>query len=215
MKYKYILFDLDGTLTDPKIGITKSVQFALLKKDIIVESLDDLETFIGPPLIDSFMTYFDFTKEEAIKAVEDYREYFSVKGIFENTVYSGIESLLKNLKKQEVKLAVATSKPTVFANQVLEHFELDKFFDLVIGSNLDGSHIDKDEIVSTVIKKLNILDTSKAIMIGDREYDIMGGKKNNMDTIGVLYGYGIGNEIEKANPTHIVKTVREIEKYLI
>ena len=134
LKYKYILFDLDGTLTDPKEGITKSVQYALKKYVILIENLDLLENFIGPPLKDSFMEYYNFSEDQASQAIEYYREYFKEKGIFQNKVYEHMEELLSKLKKLGLILIVATSKPTVFAEEILRHFNLDVYFELIIGS---------------------------------------------------------------------------------
>jgi phosphoglycolate phosphatase len=150
-EYKFILFDLDGTLTDPKVGITKSVQYALSKYDIKVEKLENLEVFIGPPLGESFKEFYSFTDDEARQAIEYYREYFGEKGIFENEVYPQIPILLKELKKKDKVLIVATSKPTVFAKRILEHFNLGNYFDLVAGSNLDGTRTSKAEVIQYIL----------------------------------------------------------------
>jgi phosphoglycolate phosphatase len=215
MKYRYILFDLDGTLTDPKVGITKSVQYALAKYDIQVESLDDLEKFIGPPLKESFMEFYSFDEKTAIQAIEYYREYFRDKGIFENEVYEGIPDLLKELKNRGFIVAIATSKPTVFAEIIVEHFKLKEHFDIVVGSNLDGTRTSKAEVISHVIDELNIDNLEDVIMIGDRKHDVIGAQKNNIDSIGVLYGYGDIEEFQSVGPTYIVNSVNELYKLLV
>jgi len=212
--YDAVLFDLDGTLTDPKIGITKSVQHALAKYGIIESNLDDLEKFIGPPLIDSFREFYSFSRAEALQAVEYYREYFSVKGIFENFVYPGIPGLLKQLQKKGRNSIVATSKPTEFAMRILEHFGLGRFFCGVVGSNLDGSRTSKIEIIGYTLKEYGLA-AKGTVMVGDRMHDIIGARGNGVESIGVTYGYGSPYEIERAGPTHIVSSVSELEMLLL
>jgi haloacid dehalogenase superfamily, subfamily IA, variant 1 with third motif having Dx(3-4)D or Dx(3-4)E len=214
-EYDVVLFDLDGTLTDPKIGITKSVQHALKSFGIIEENLDNLEKFIGPPLKDSFKEYYGFEEEKAVLAVEKYREYFSVKGIYENSPYEMIEKLLQNLKFNGKKLIVATSKPTVFADQILKHFKLYHYFDFVAGSNLDGSRVKKDEVIQYALESCNISKAESIVMIGDRMHDIMGANKTGIDSIGVLYGYGSLEEHKAENATFIVNSVQELIDLLI
>lgn len=214
MRYEYILFDLDGTLTDPAIGITNSVMYALKKYGIEVSDRSELYKFIGPPLGDSFEKYYGFSKEEAKTAVEYYREYYRDKGIFENLVYDGLEDLLKTLKDNNKILIVATSKPEVFAKQILEHFNIGKYFTYIAGSNLDGTRVKKDEVIKYAIESCNIIDLSKAIMIGDREHDIIGAKVVGINSIGVLFGYGDRSELENAGANFIVDTVADIGKVL-
>ncbi|UUV17834.1 HAD family hydrolase [Fusobacteria bacterium ZRK30] len=214
MKYKYILFDLDGTLTDPGVGITKAVQYALKKNNIVEESLDILEKFIGPPLKDSFVEFYSFDEKMVSDSIQYFREYFRKNGIFENEVYSGILDLLGELKNRDCKIAVATSKPTVFANSVLKHFGMREYFDLVVGSNLDGTLGNKAEIINCVIENLKIKNLKETIMIGDRKYDVIGAEKNNIDSIGVLYGYGSLEELEAASPTYIVDSINQLYKLL-
>jgi phosphoglycolate phosphatase len=210
MKYKYILFDLDGTLTDPAIGITNSVMYALAKYGIKVKDRTELYKFIGPPLLDSFEKYYGLSKEQSKTAVEYYREYYRDKGIFENLIYDGLEDLLKKLKSDNRILIVATSKPEVFAKQILEHFNIAKYFTYIAGSNLDGTRVKKEEVIKYAHESCNIIDLSKVIMVGDREHDIIGAKKIGIDSIGVLFGYGDRNELEKAGATFIVDTVKGI-----
>lgn len=212
--YQYILFDLDGTLTDPGLGITNSVMHALKKYNIEVKDRTTLYKFIGPPLTDSFETYYGFSPEESEKAVVYYREYFSDKGLFENTVYPEIEHVLQALKEQGKKLILATSKPEIYAKQILEHFHLDSYFDFVSGATMDKTRVKKPDIIAYAIEKCKITDLSKAIMVGDREHDVFGAKACNMESIGVLYGYGSADELTKAGATYLAKTPQDILKFL-
>lgn len=212
-KIKNLLFDLDGTLTDPMEGITKSVQYALKKQGIIEEDLWNLTKFIGPPLMDSFQKYYGFSEEEAKQAVVDYREYFSPTGKFENKVYEGIPTMLAALKEQGFTLALATSKPEVFALDILEHFELKQYFDFVGGALLDG-RTDKAEVISYVLTSIEAK-KEETVMIGDREHDLIGAAKNGLFSVGVLYGYGDREEHEKAGAGQIVETVEELKDYLL
>lgn len=209
-KYEYALFDLDGTLTDPGEGITKSVQYALAKFGINVENRQELFCFIGPPLHESFEVYYGFSRPDAMKAVDDYREYYAVKGIFENLVYDGIPEVLEKLQKNGVKICLATSKPEVFAKQILEHFDLDGYFTAVAGSEMDGTRTKKAEVVERALMLLGNPDVKDCVMIGDREHDVLGGAAHGLDTIGVLFGYGSREELERAGATCIAATPAEI-----
>lgn len=214
MNKEYILFDLDGTITDPKVGITKSVEYALNKFNIKVDNLDDLCKFIGPPLAESFIRFYNFSVEDSKKAVEYYREYYKNTGIFENYVYEGFEDVLIKLKSNNKKLIVATSKPQVFAIRILEHFGLKKYFDFIAGSNLDGTRVNKNEVIEYALDKCNIKELSKTIMIGDREHDIIGANKAGIDSIGVLYGFGNYDEFKNNGATYIVKNINELSSLL-
>lgn len=215
MMYDRILFDLDGTLTDPKIGITKSVNYALKKFGIHVTDLDTLIPFIGPPLVDSFIEFYGFTQEQALKAVEYYREYFSVTGLFENGVYDGIENLLTELVRHERHLFVATSKPTVFAKRILDHFKLTSYFDSIVGSNLDGTCVKKGDVIQVVLKEVPLVERKRTVMVGDRLHDVCGAKASGIDSIGVAYGYGGAGELCQAGATHLVYTVAELQQFLL
>ncbi|RJE90267.1 HAD family hydrolase [Paenibacillus sp. 1011MAR3C5] len=214
MKYSTILFDLDGTLTDPKIGITKSVQYALAKYGIHEDNLDKLEPFIGPPLVQSFMEFYSFTELEAKQAVDYYREYFSETGIFENERYEGIIELLDVLVRDGRTLIVATSKPTIYAKQIADHFELSPYFDLVCGSNLDGTMTAKGEIIQSIMNEKK-LDRRQVVMVGDRKHDIIGAQLNKIDSIGVGYGYGLEEELRGIGPTFYVESVIQLHKLLL
>ena len=212
--YKYALFDLDGTLTDPGEGITRSVQYALAKFGIIVEDRRELYCFIGPPLHESFEKYYGFSREDAFGCVDAYREYFAVKGIFENEVYAGIPEALSALQKAGVRISLATSKPEIYAKQILEHFGLIGYFDAVAGSEMDGSRTKKAEVITRALDLLGNPDLRDCVMIGDREHDIIGGKAHGMDTIGVTFGYGSEQELQNAGATHVAHTPAEIVKII-
>lgn len=214
MSYKNILFDLDGTLTDPKIGITKSVSYALEKMGITVENLDELNIFIGPPLAVSFQEFYGFDEVKTNKAIEYYRENFSVTGLYENEVYSGIKELLELLvKDQEIRLFVATSKPQVFAQQIIEHFGLSSYFDYVCGSELDGTRSAKAEIIGYLIENFN-LHPEETVMIGDRKHDIIGAHHQGINSIAVGYGFGSREELIDIQPTHLVQSIQELAQLL-
>lgn len=212
--YKYILFDLDGTLTDPAEGITNSVAHALKKFGIENTDRTKLYKFIGPPLLDSFMEYYGFSQEKAQTAIDYYREYFRDTGIYENRVYDGIENMLETLKKSGKEIILATSKPEPFAREILRHFGLDKYFLFAAGSNLDGSRCAKAEVIAYALESAGIADKSEAIMVGDRKHDIIGAQKTGLDSIGVLFGYGSREELEQAGATFIAETVEELTNLL-
>ncbi len=210
LPYSTILFDLDGTLTNPKEGITKSIQYALNKMGVVENDIEKLTTFIGPPLLTSFMDYYNFTEQEAEQVLQFYRERFAVTGLYENKVYAGIEGLLKQLKQSNYRLAVATSKPTVFAMQILNHFKLSEYFEVIVGSELDGTRSAKGGVISEVFKQMNIQDKAQCVMIGDRKHDLIGAKENGIDSIGVTYGYGSLSELEEADATYIIHSVSSL-----
>ncbi|MBQ8764137.1 MAG: HAD family hydrolase [Clostridia bacterium] len=211
--YNTVLFDLDGTLTDPGQGITNSVAHALKKFGIEVEDKKELYKFIGPPLHDSFMKYYGFSDEEAEKAIVYYREYFRDIGIFENAVYDGIENLLKGIKASGRKIILATSKPEEFAVRILVHFGLDKYFDCMAGATMDTSRSKKGDVIAYALKESGCK-AEDAVMIGDRLHDILGAKENGLDSIGVLFGYGDREELENAGADYIAETVEDIIKFI-
>ncbi len=208
--YDYILFDLDGTITDPGIGITNSVMYALNRYNIEVKDRESLYRFIGPPLMDSFSAYYGFDEAQSKEAVKYYREYYSDKGIFECTVYEGIPELLKELKGKGKKIILATSKPDVFAQKILEHFNLSEYFDFVAGATMDEKRTKKTEVLEYALKECHIDDVSKSLMIGDREYDILGAKHFGLDSVGVLFGYGSKDELMNAGATYLAPTAADI-----
>lgn len=208
--FEYILFDLDGTITDSGEGITKSVQYALKSFDINVEKLEDLNKFIGPPLKDSFKKYYNFDDEKAELGLKKYREYYAEKGIFENSLYDGVVDVLEGLKKNNKTIILATSKPEVYAKQILEYFKVDKYFTFAAGSDFEETRVKKGEVIKYALEGAKISDLSKVVMIGDREHDIIGAKENNIKSIGVLYGYGDVVELTQARAEYIAKTPKEI-----
>lgn len=212
MMYQTILFDLDGTLTDSAPGIIHSVQYALKKYGIEAED-EDLRVFIGPPLVHSFQDRFGFDHEKALEAVGFYREYFTAGGMFENSVYPGIEELLARLKKDGRHLVVATSKPELFSRQIIEHFGLDRYFDFVGGAAMDESRATKTEVLSYVLETLQV-DPHTAVMIGDRRNDIEAAAQLGTDAIGVLYGYGSREELAAAGAVVFAKTPEEIYRII-
>ncbi len=215
---QYLLFDLDGTLTDPKVGITTCVQYALKALGIDEPDLDKLEPFIGPPLKDSFQEFYQMSDEQAQEAVKKYRERFETVGIFENSIYDGIPHLLRTLKENGLHLAVASSKPTVFVRKILEHFHIDKYFEVVVGSELDGTRVKKEEVVQEALRQLfkdKPIAVDKVYMIGDRKFDIEGAKAMQVDSVGVAYGYGSMEELKAAHADYIVRTVEELQRFLL
>ncbi len=207
---RYVLFDLDGTLTDPAEGITNSVAYALRRYGIEVSDTSELNCFIGPPLTDSFERFYGFSHEKAVEAVEVYREYFRPTGIFENKVYDGIPELLSRLKAEGKSVIMATSKPEVFARQIAEHFGFDGYFDLIAGSTLDGSRVKKHDVIENAIKRFEITDRSECVMVGDRLHDIEGAKASSIKSIGVLWGYGSREELEGCGADYICESVSQI-----
>lgn len=196
---KNIFFDLDGTLTDPEVGITKSVAYALDRFGIYVADISVLKVFIGPPLTNSFEYYFDFTKEQADEAVQVYREYFSEYGIFENEVYDGIPELLSKLKDQGKKLCLATSKPEKFAREILEHFDLDKYFDVICGNTMEETRSEKIDVIEHIFEMHPEFNREETVMIGDRCYDIKASKQAGIKSIGVQYGFAEEKELDDAD----------------
>ena len=207
---KLCLFDLDGTLTDPKIGITKSVNYALNSFGIYVADLDELDKFIGPPLWESFHDFYGFTEAEVKVAVQKYREYFTEKGIFENSLYPGIIEMLENLSNADVTMAIATSKPTVFAARIAEHFGFAKYFAFIAGSELDGARSKKSEVINYALDNIDSERKMTAIMIGDREHDIIGGREAGVITVGVTWGYGARAELVEAGATWLAGAPDEL-----
>ena len=224
--FDYYFFDLDGTLTDPAEGITNSFIHAIKYFGLEVPSYENLCTFIGPPLVATFQKEFGFDDEKAMEGVKKYREYFAQKGIFENKVYDGIENVLEHLQAKGKHLLVATSKPEEYSVKILEHFGLAKYFDFICGSNMDETRSKKEEVIDYALEKCREADStsgsvsgaadkagfdkSKVLMIGDREHDIIGAKKNGIKSCGVLYGYGSRQELEAAGADYIVDNVRNL-----
>ncbi len=232
MEKKYILFDLDGTLTDPMVGITRSVQHALEHYKIHEPDLKKLTPFIGPPLKDSFMRYYHFPETQAREAIGVYREYYSAKGIFENEELPGIRQMLKRLKEAGKVLLVATSKPEPFAKMIVEHFGLDPYLSFVGGADMEETRVKKGDVIRYVLEQIKIVDgadpgrpaaqkartaaqKARVVMVGDREHDIFGAKENQIQSIGVLMGYGSREELEKAGADKIAADAGELTELLL
>lgn len=214
-KYNIVLFDLDGTLTDPAEGIANSVAYALDKYGIEVEDKTELYKFIGPPLYESFSNFYGFSEEKSREAITFYREYYKEKGINECRLYDGIKDLLESLKKSGYILALATSKPDIFAHRVLENYNIHSYFDFIGAATADEkTRSTKEQVIDYVLSSLNVTDTSKLVMIGDRYFDINGAKHFGIDSIGVTFGYGSYEELKEAGATYIVNTPNEIKKIL-
>ena len=212
MKYKNIIFDLDGTLTDSKPGIVKGVQYALRCYGIDEPDLDKLTSFVGPPLYKSFMDYLDCSEEEAKEAVECYREYYAETGLYENALYDGVEGLLYALKEKGYRLLIASSKPRIYVKRILSFFRILRYFDIVEGSELDSRRTDKAELLSYVLDKWD-LKAEECVMIGDRKHDVLGARANGMDSIAVGYGYGSEDELSGAGPTYFFSTIEELKNF--
>ena len=212
--YTTVLFDLDGTLTDPEIGITTCFQYALQHFGIEENDREKLRRVIGPPLLDSFMQYYGLSEDDAQLGIKYYRERFSDIGIFENTVYDGIPEMLNKLKEAGKKLVLATSKPHVYANRILEYFDLAKYIAFVAGSELDGTRTDKAEVIRYALEQTGTA-ADEAIMVGDRKHDVIGAIKNHMDVIGVLYGHGSEEELLKADTSLLAQTPADVAKLIL
>lgn len=239
MEKKYILFDLDGTLTDPMVGITRSVQYALEHYKIHEPDLKKLTPFIGPPLKDSFMRYYHFSESQAQEAIGVYREYYSTKGIFENEELPGVRQMLKRLKEAGKVLLVATSKPERFAKMIVRHFGLDPYLSFVGGADMEETRVKKGDVIRYVLEQTKILDgadpgrsaarvvqtaaqkpqmaarKAQAVMVGDREHDIFGAKENQIQSVGVLMGYGSRKELEAAGADKIAADAEELTELLL
>ncbi len=212
--YRNILFDLDGTLTDPSEGITNSVAYALGRFGIDVDDKTTLYKFIGPPLVDAFAEYYGFSKAYSEKATEYYRETFSVKGLYENKVYDGIVDMLKTLKSNGKMLILATSKPEKFAKEIMRYFDLEKYFNYICGATFDSTRNTKDTVIRYALEIAGVKDKTNTVMIGDRHHDIEGAKINGLDSIGVLYGFGSRKELTEAGATYIADNIDDILKYV-
>ncbi|NLP15979.1 MAG: HAD-IA family hydrolase [Clostridiales bacterium] len=206
----YVLLDLDGTITNPKEGITKSVQYGLKAMNIHIDDLDSLTKHIGPPLREGFMEYYGFNEEEAEATVKKYREYYIETGIHQNELYEGMERLLTRLKQAGKYLIVATSKPEELAVKVLEGFHLENYFDDICGASFDTSRESKAAVIKYALEKNSITNLDKVVMVGDRKYDILGAKEAGISSIGVLYGFGSEKELREAGADRIVATVEEV-----
>lgn len=215
MSKDFILFDLDGTLTDPSEGITNSLIYALKTYGIEVKDPTTLYQYIGPPLLETFHKGFGFTVEESVNAMKKYREYFSVKGLYENRVYDGIPELLHTLQSSGKTLLVATSKPEEYSVRILRHFSLDRYFTCICGSTMDEKHAEKSYIINDALERGLVFDKTQAVMVGDREHDINGAKTCGITSCGVLYGFGSRKELENAGADFIAEDISTLQSILM
>ena len=213
--YQNVLFDLDGTLSDPKLGVVNAIIYACDKWGITDYTREEFLKFIGPPLHISFKNRFNLSDTDAANIVKDYRVYYEGKGKFENELYPGIKELLNILHTSGRKIAVATSKPTYFSEQIMEHFGIDQYLHTLVGSNLDNTMSEKEDIIRVALQNLGNVNKSDCVMVGDRMFDIDGARANGIDSIGVLYGYGSEAEIDEHKATYKVATVRELAEILL
>ncbi|GHV81712.1 phosphoglycolate phosphatase [Spirochaetia bacterium] len=203
MKYKNILFDLDGTLTDSYLGISNSVKYALEKFNILEDRPENLARFIGPPLTASFAEFYSFNEADTKKAIAYYQEYFVDKGIFENKLYDDIETVLRTLNDRQYACMVATSKPERFALRILRILKIDRYFAGVVGADEEGGTVSEKDVVIRRLLEKECLVQQETIMVGDRKFDISGAHRNGIDSIAVTYGYGSIDELASCKPTYL------------
>ena len=211
MQYQNVLFDLDGTLTDPREGITRSIQYGLSKMGIDEPDLSKLEHFIGPPLLQAFMEFYSFSEVQAWEAVGYYRERFSVTGLYENHVFDGVTPLLEELVGQGRQLYIATSKPQIYAREIARHFDFAKHFNVIYGSELDGTRTNKIELIAHLMAEQG-LDPAQTLMIGDRKHDLIGARQNGLDAAAVGYGFGSFEELSAFAPKYHFETLAELHQ---
>ena len=214
--YQYLLFDLDGTLTNPKEGITKSVQYALHHFGIDVDDPDTLTSYIGPPLIPSFVEFHGLTQEQALEALQVYRQRFASVGLFENEVLEGVPEMLCALKQKGRFVAVASSKPEAYVIRILEHFDLLQYFDEVVGASMDEKRSAKKDVIEEALHRMGKTPGDRnVLMIGDRMHDIEGAQLCGLDSLGVYTGFATEGELENAGATYVFHTIRDMADFLL
>ncbi|MGN0368367.1 MAG: HAD-IA family hydrolase [Wujia sp.] len=209
-RYEIVLFDMDGTLVDTGLGVTNSVAYALSKLGINVQDRTQLYKFIGPPLAESFSKFYGLDEQQLDRAIAYYRERYRAEGIYENEAYDGMDQCLNTLKNAGVRLAVATSKPEVFAKGILEKMHMNQYFEFVGGATLDHTRNKKIDVMQYVLEHVGDSDRSKILMVGDRHYDINGAKHFRIDSVGVTFGYGSGEELTEAGAMYLVDHAADI-----
>lgn len=215
MEKRIVLFDLDGTLTDSKEGIVNCVRYALEAMGAPVPDDDVLQGFVGPPLVDSFKACCGFSDEEAWQAIRTYRERFGEVGLLENALYDGVPRMLEDLRSAGLRLSIATSKPTVYAKRIVRNFGIDGFFDQVVGSNIDGTRVDKTEVIRFALRCYGDAPAADTVMVGDRKHDMIGARNCGLDAVGVLYGYGSQEELSPYRPLALAESVADLEGDLL
>ncbi len=211
--YKYLLWDLDGTIVNTFEGITKSFAYALNSFGINVTDLNELKCVIGPPLLDAFINFYGFSENDAIKGVEKYRERYNKTYIDESSLYDGIKETIQKLSKLGYKHVLATAKPQHFAEGLLSYYGLTDEFHLVVGASLDKSRNSKIKVLEHIISTLGVSDMSKLVMIGDREFDLLGASHFGIDAIGVLYGFGSQKELSASPHIYLAKDAKALYNY--
>ena len=214
MHYQNVLFDLDGTLTDPREGITRSIQYGLSKMGIDEPDLTQLEHFIGPPLLQAFMATYGFDEAKAWEAMGFYRERFAVTGLYENEVFEGVTPLLETLVAQGRQLFIATSKPQVYAREIARHFDFARHFKVIYGSELDGTRTNKVELIRHLMAEQG-LNPAHTLMIGDRKHDLIGARDNGLDAAAVGYGFGSFEELNSFAPKYHFQTLTELHQAFV
>lgn len=213
--YKYIFWDLDGTISDSALGIVNATAYALEHMGSEIGDRERLKKFVGPPLLESFNKYFGYTPEQGERAVNLFREYYQRRGIDENWIYPGIEDLLKKLHDGGRVCIVATSKPEIHARTILARYGIDQYFHYIAGSTFEETRTGKDEVIAYALESCGITDTAEVVMVGDRAHDCIGARRNGLDCIGVLYGYGEREELEEAGAIAIARDIDELTALLL
>lgn len=214
-KYDYIFFDLDGTISDSAPGIVNAVVYALERMGTPVGGRERLKKFVGPPLYDTFRDYIGYSQAETDRAVQFFRRYYRARGILENTMYPGVDTLLQKLVAAGRKPVLATSKPEPFAREIIARYGLSGYFTFIAGSTMDETRAQKSEVVAYALKACGIKDPSRAVMVGDRLYDVRGAAENGLGCIGVLYGYGTREELETAGAVAVAEDLPALANMLI
>ena len=217
---KYVLFDLDGTLTESGPGIMNAAKIALNHFGIEENNVENLHKFVGPPLTESFGQRYGMNEADTQEAIAVFRKYYNVTGIYENSVFEGIQEMLQQLKRNGLLLSIASSKPRPMIDIVVDHFDIRKYFDVIVGCELDGTRYQKKEVVDEVIRLFGELSGDDAvlehsIMVGDRMYDVNGARECGLECIGVTYGYGTRQELQEAGAAYIVDSVNELGEKLL
>lgn len=213
--YNYVFFDLDGTISDSAPGIISSLQYALNEVGVETPEEQELMKLVGPPLMESLTGYFGMSRQTADKALSHFRKYYEEKGILENTMYEGIAELIRTLKAAGRAVVLATSKPEPFAREIISRYGIDAEFDFIAGSCMDETRTKKAEVIAYALEAIGLSDPSKAVMVGDRSYDVIGAAENGMSCIGVLYGYGSCEELESAGAKYIAATAAEVAQIVL
>ena len=210
-KYDVFIFDLDGTITDSSEGIFNSIIYALDKMGIKEVNRKELVPFIGPPLRDSFKKYFDMNDEDAKRAVSYYREYYSAKGVYELSMYEGVDETLKGLKSHGKRIMLGTSKPEIYAFGIIDKLGIGQYFDFLAGGDLEGKRDQKEDVLSYGLEQMGNPARDKVLMIGDTKFDVIGANKLGIDTLGVSYGFGSMDELKNAGAKWIVDSPEDIK----